>query len=88
MVPKEEREFIFFIGNYSKRTKTNFNTHKTISLGFDGTWSLSKLDLINAGPKLRSACRKHLVVIDKLSKIGMTAPLKNAQFISTHLKSC
>ena len=60
-----------------KPPKKNYETNRTIIKSIDNSVSSDLLDMNDYGPK-NNRCHKYLlVVIDKLSKIGWTLPLKN-----------
>ena len=62
---------------YSKPTKKNFPTNKTIIKSFDETWSSDLLDMNDYGIKNNKGYRYILIVIDNFSKFGWTIPLNN-----------
>ena len=81
MTQKNIKTFINEI--YSKPPKKNYNTNNSDVYHIDDIWSLDILDLKDYGRKNNKGYRYVLVIIDNLSKIGWTVPLKikNAQTI-------
>ena len=61
----------------SKPPKKTYATNKTDVYHIDDIWSLDILDLKDYGPKNNRGHRHVLAVIDNLSKMGWTVPLKN-----------
>ena len=74
---KKDLTKIFISEIYSKPTKKNFPTNKTIIKSIDDTWSSDLLDMNDYGIKNNKSYRYILVVIDNFSKLGWTIPLKN-----------
>ena len=68
---------IFIDETDSKPPKKKHNTNKTDVYLVDDTWSLDILDWKDNGPKNIRGYKYALVVIDNLSELGWTVPLKS-----------
>ncbi len=67
----------FINENYSKPSKKNHETNKTIVKSIDETWSADLADFSDYGVKNNYGYRYILVIIDNFSKFGWAIPLKN-----------
>ena len=74
---KKDLTKIFIDEVYSKPSKKNYPTNKTIIKSIDDTWSSDLLDMNDYNPKKNKGYRYILVVIDNFSKFGWTRSLKN-----------
>ena len=62
---------------YSKPSKKNYETIKTLLLAIDDTWSADLADFSDYGVENNKGYRYVLTVIDNFSKFGWTVPLRS-----------
>ena len=68
---------IFINEIFSKPPRNNYPTNKTDVYHTDGIWSIDVLGVKDNRLENNEGYRYFLVVIDKFSRFGWTAPLKN-----------
>ena len=65
---------IFVDEFYSKGTRSNYATNKTIVYFIDNVWSSDIFDVRDYGPENKKIYRNVLVVIDIFRRFGWTIP--------------